>query len=89
MLRADYVKRVSLLATVFVVFVTLVFISGLHVETNRAGYTKVKQAAIAGTLSVHDEPGMFPQLFGEVFEYKKADTFFFSKYHTGYKPTFK
>jgi len=82
MLRAEYIKRVSLLATAFVLAVTLVFISGLLIETNRAGYTKVKQAAIVGTLSVHDEPGMFPQLFGEVFEYKKADTFFFSKYDT-------
>ena len=60
----------------------LIFSSSFLVETNRAGFTKVKQAAVIGTLSVHDEPGMFTQLFGEVFEYKKADTYFFSKHST-------
>lgn len=82
MLTVDYIKRVSLLATVFVLALALVLTSGALIETNRAGYIKIKQAAVVGTLNVHDEPGMFPQLFGEVFEYKKADTFFFSKYET-------
>jgi hypothetical protein len=49
-------------------------------ETNRAGYTKIKQAAVFGDMTVYRDPGMFPQLFGEVFEYKKADTYFFSKH---------
>jgi hypothetical protein len=50
------------------------------IETNRAGFSKVKQTAIFGTMTVYQVPGTFWRLFGEVFEYKKADTYFFSKH---------
>ncbi len=48
------------------------------VETNNAGYFKVKQAAVTGEMSVKLDPGMFVQLFGTITPFREAGTVWFS-----------
>lgn len=50
------------------------------VETNEAGFFKVKQAAISGTMTARIEPGMFWQMAGDITEFKEAGTVWFSKF---------
>lgn len=47
------------------------------VETNTAGYMQVKQAAVSGDMSVHTEPGMYSQMFGEIHTYKVSGVYDF------------
>ncbi len=58
----------------------LVLLAGMGglVETNKAGYVKILQIPVTGEMKVFTRPGMFMQLFGDVFEYKKAGTYRFS-----------
>lgn len=63
---------VGVLALVGLVFSTSIF------ETNNAGYAQIKQAFYFGTLTVHDQPGTYPQLFGTIHTYKEASTFYFT-----------
>lgn len=74
------IKSGFILAGAVLAIVAVVVGADQLVETNRAGFTKVKQAAVTGDMTVYQGSGMFVQLFGEVFEYKKADTYFFSKH---------
>lgn len=62
---------------VFSVFFLVFGLGGL-VETNQAGYVKILQVPISGTMKVYQIPGMFMQLFGDVWEYKLAGTYRFS-----------
>ncbi len=39
----------------------------------------VKQAAVTGDLSVHAQPGMYNKMFGDIEEYPRTYTFYFSK----------
>lgn len=57
----------------------LLFIHSI-VDTNNAGFIKIKQAAGSGTLSVHETPGMFWRTFGDVTTYKQSDIIYFSKH---------
>ncbi len=54
------------------------FFGGKIFETNDAGYYQVKQAALIGEMSVHNEPGVYAQLFGNIFTYKVSETSYFS-----------
>jgi len=51
---------------------------GRMFETNSAGFMQVKQAAITGNLSCKSKPGMYLQLFGDIFTYPEATTFYFT-----------
>lgn len=70
-------KTAMMIGAVFALVVAVVFGNNL-VETNRKGYYKIKQAAVSGEMSVRMKPGMFPQLFGEIQEWPKAETFYFT-----------
>lgn len=47
-------------------------------ETNEAGYLQVKQAAFTGEMTCRTEPGTYGQVFGDIFTYPEAETFFFT-----------
>lgn len=67
-------------AIAFLVIIGVVYaISGSIFETNNSGYYKVKQAAVSGDLSIHSQPGMFMQMFGDITEYPNTGDFHFSK----------
>jgi regulator of protease activity HflC (stomatin/prohibitin superfamily) len=53
--------------------------SSYLVSTNKAGYYQIMQAAITGTMSVHDEPGMYGKFFGTITTYQISDMNYFSK----------
>jgi hypothetical protein len=53
-------------------------LAGSLFETNDAGYYQVKQAALTGTMTTHNEAGVYPQLFGSISTYKVSETSYFS-----------
>ena len=53
--------------------------SSYLVSTNKAGYYQIKQAAITGTISIHDKPGMYGKFFGIITTYQISDMNYFSK----------
>jgi len=69
-------KKLGVLLVMIVMFLVLFF--GSIAETNNAGFYKIKQAAIHGKMTVHNLPGMFLQMFGNVFKYKISDEVHFS-----------
>jgi regulator of protease activity HflC (stomatin/prohibitin superfamily) len=48
------------------------------VETVEKGTYQVKQAAVTGQMSAKMTPGIWPQLFGDIDVWPKAETFFFT-----------
>jgi len=42
------------------------------------GTYQIKQAAVVGTMSAHMEPGMYMRLWGDVAEWPRAETFYFT-----------
>lgn len=57
---------------------SLIFGSSI-IETNKEGWYKVKQAAVTGTMTVRNKPGMFAQTWGDIYPYKKMVTVWFSQ----------
>lgn len=70
-------KIIGLVAAGFA-FLFILFGFGQLVETNAAGYVKILQVPVSGTMKVYTNPGMFMQLFGNVWEYRIAGTYHFS-----------
>lgn len=70
------------LAIAFLVFLLVVVLplSGMIVETNPAGSYSIRQAAVTGTMTAYNTPGMFYQGFGDVFKYRASDILYFSKH---------
>ncbi len=52
--------------------------SGFIFETNDSGYVQVKQAAITGSMSIHEQPGVYFQNFGSIHTYKISDVYDFN-----------
>jgi regulator of protease activity HflC (stomatin/prohibitin superfamily) len=72
--------KVVILVALAVSVVFLLAISTSLFETNSAGYYQVKQAAISGVMSVREEPGVYPQMFGDIFTYHYSGVYYFSKH---------
>ena len=64
------------LSIVCVIF--LVVSANNLVETVPKGFYHIKQAAVTGDLSVHKEPGLYMQFFGDITEFPNAETFYFT-----------
>jgi hypothetical protein len=68
--------------SIIIVLVIILAVAGIFskylVETNNAGYIKIRQMPVTGTLDVYTDPGMFGQWFGMVTEYKRAGTYSFT-----------
>jgi hypothetical protein len=74
-------QRLSLFIFAVALFALVMFGPKLF-ETNDAGYIKVLQKPITGTLTAYTAPGMFIQGLGDVTTYKAADVLYFSKHET-------
>ncbi len=48
-------------------------------ETNEAGYVQVKQESGTGKMTVRTEPGMYPQMFANITEYKISEAYDFNE----------
>lgn len=66
----------SIIIGVIVLF-SLIFGSKIF-ETNEKGFYQIKQAAVSGEMSARMTPGMYLQWFGDIQEWPKAATFFFT-----------
>lgn len=73
-------RKVGVIVFVIIAVAALLFLSNSLLITNKSGYYQVKQAAISGHMSVRTQPGMYPQLFGDITEYQISDMYYFSKY---------
>lgn len=60
--------------------VALAVLAPALVETNDAGYAKILQKPVVGTVTAYTNPGMFFQGFGDVYTYKASDIIYFSKH---------
>lgn len=60
--------------------VVLYALSGQIMETNKSGYYQIKQAALTGSMTVHNTPGIYAQLFGDIHTYQISDMNYFSKH---------
>ena len=49
------------------------------IATNDAGYFQIKQGALSGELTVHNESGPYGRWFGEITTYHLSDMYYFSK----------
>jgi len=70
-------KLVSIIVMAVIVIFTLVSIPQL-IDTVDKGTYQIKQAAISGKMSAKMTPGIWPQLFGDIDVWPKAQTFFFT-----------
>lgn len=75
-MEGNIVKNITFGAIAVVAVIVLLMSSQLF-EINHAGYVQVKQAATTGEMTVRMEPGMYPQMFGTVHEYKISDVYDF------------
>lgn len=71
-------KKAIVIVGIISVFILLLFSSSL-LETNKAGYYKVKQASVTGKMTVRNTPGTYFQMFGAIHEYQISDMYYFSK----------
>lgn len=55
-----------------------IMLTGQLFENNTAGYVQIKQAAGSGEMSVRLNPGIYPQMFGDIHEYKISDVYDFN-----------
>ena len=77
--KAKKAKRSMISLIVLGVIVTVGLVLGPQlVDTVDKGTYQVKQAAVTGTMSAKMDPGLWLQLFGDIEEWPKADTFFFT-----------
>jgi hypothetical protein len=61
----------------FAVVVLCGILTKSMIETNFAGYYKIRQMPVTGTLDIFYNPGMFGQYGGKITEYKKEGTYSF------------
>lgn len=72
-------KGMSFLIVVAIVVLALLGLSGGIIEIVPAGNYHICQSIFNGNLSPQMKPGPYIQMFGKVFDYPVADTFYFTK----------
>lgn len=78
--------KLGVWGTMIVALVVLFASATQLLETNDKGFYQIKQAAVTGEMTVRNEPGLYPQLFGDIFTYRVSDMYYFSKHeHEGPK----
>ncbi|MCH8837133.1 MAG: hypothetical protein IIA60_04935 [Candidatus Marinimicrobia bacterium] len=78
----SFTRQVSFIVLLLLVVLAVVFSSQILV-TNQRGQYQIKQAAIAGTMSVRMAPGMYGRWFGAIDTWNKAETFYFTSEYDG------
>jgi hypothetical protein len=71
-------KLIGAAAGVFLLIAALISIPKLFENVDTTEY-KIKQAAVTGAMTCHNESGWFWQLLGSVTTYDKTGTFYFSE----------
>ena len=71
-------KLIGLFAGVFLLIAVLISLPKLFENVDTTEY-KIKQAAVSGAMSCHNESGWFLQALGSVTTYDKTGTFYFSE----------
>ena len=72
-------KSIILLSVLGVLLLFVAISAASIFESNTAGYLQVKQAAVSGTMTCRNQPGMYLQMFGNIHTYNEADTFSFTR----------
>lgn len=68
-------KKQKIFAIAFgVLALALVVMMGSIIETNKAGFFQIKQAAITGNMTIRFEPGTYFQNFGSITTYRNVAT---------------
>jgi hypothetical protein len=77
-------KNKKIFAIAFgVLAIIMLIMMGSILETNKAGYFQVKQAAITGKMTVRFNPGTYFQTFGTISDYKNVATVGIGEHHIG------
>lgn len=77
-------KNKKVFAILFVLMaIVAISLLGSIIETNKAGYFQIKQAAITGDMSVRFNPGTYLQMFGNIQNYKNVATVGIGDAHDG------
>lgn len=69
--------KIFLGLVVLIIIITLACGSKI-IETVKSGTYQIKQAAVSGNMSAHMQPGLYFQNFGDVGEWPKAETYYFT-----------
>lgn len=69
----------TMIILIIILLAVIIATSSQVFESNKVGYYQVKQAALSGDISVRNRPGLYLQLFGEIFTYHISDIHYFSK----------
>jgi len=77
-LKAIGVRTGLRLGLAVVVIAAALAVGGKLFETVEKGTYQVKQAAITGTMTAKMTPGLWPQLWGDITVWPKAETFYFT-----------
>lgn len=75
-------NRVKLIAgTVIglIVVIAIYLVGSQLITTNNAGFVQVKQGALDGQLTIHDQAGPYLRAFGTITTYQVSDMHYFSK----------
>jgi regulator of protease activity HflC (stomatin/prohibitin superfamily) len=75
-------NRVKLIAGAVIGLVAIIAIYTVGsqlITTNNAGFVQVKQGAIDGSLTIHDQAGPYLRAFGTITTYQVSDMHYFSK----------
>jgi regulator of protease activity HflC (stomatin/prohibitin superfamily) len=72
------VGKIVGLCFIGILFIIVIACASKLVETVEKGTYQIKQAAISGTMSAKMTPGIWMQMFGDIDEWPKAETYFFT-----------
>lgn len=73
------IKLIGLAVGGLVAILILASVGRSVFTTNDQGYYQIKQAAVSGEVTVHNESGTYLRLFGDVTTYHVSDMYYFSK----------
>jgi len=77
-------KNKKIFAIVFgILAIIMIIMMGSILETNKAGYFQIKQAAVTGKMTVRFNPGTYFQWFGTISDYKNVATVGLGENHRG------
>jgi regulator of protease activity HflC (stomatin/prohibitin superfamily) len=73
------IKLIGGAVLALVLVVTLATVGRQLFSTNDAGFYQIKQAALTGEMTVHNEAGTYARFFGNITTYQVSDMHYFSK----------
>lgn len=71
-------KSISFIVFAIMALITALTLGNQIIETNEKGYYQIKQAAVSGKMTARMKPGMYFQMFGDITQWPKSATMFFT-----------